>query len=257
LQNNSTRENKQTFFSLNRPLKLFLFSSAIFLTALVVGEATGSKFISILKLPFTINLFGMPFQEVIMTAGVIAFPVTFIFTDLLNDLYGKRAVRFVSLVGMVMIIFEFVLLQAAIKAPTAAISPVPSEAFNQVFGAAGRIIFGSLTAYVIGQLVDISLFHWLKKKTQGKLLWLRATGSTFGSQLIDTLLVLSIAFYGQLKIQEILAVTLFNYAYKFIIAIIITPLIYLAHWLMEIYLGKEVVHEMTSLSKKMDQTHDS
>lgn len=250
MENSSRKTNGQTYFTLNRPLKLFLFSSAVFFTALVVGEATGSKFISILKLPFTITLLGMPFQEVIMTAGVLAFPVTFIFTDLLNDLYGKRAVRFISFVGMVMILFEFTLLQAAIKAPTATISPVPSEAFNQVFGAAGRIIFGSLTAYIIGQLVDISLFHWLKKKTQGKLLWLRATGSTIGSQLIDTLLVLSIAFYGQLKIQEILAVTLFNYAYKFIIAIIITPLIYLAHWLMEIYLGKEVVHNMVTRTKE-------
>lgn len=231
-------------FRLDRPLKLLLLSAAIFLTALVVGEATGSKFFTLLKLPFAITIFGVRFTEVIMTAGVIAFPVTFIFTDLLNDLYGKRVIRFVTLVGMAMIIFQFIILQISIKAPTASISPVSAAAFNQVFGAAGRIIFGSLTAYLLGQLVDISLFHWLRDLTHGRYLWLRATGSTFGSQFIDTFVVLGIAFSGQLKIQEIIAITLFNYLYKFVIAILITPLIYLAHWLMELYLGKETVHAM-------------
>jgi queuosine precursor transporter len=231
-------------FRLDRPQKLLLLSTAVFLTALVVGEATGSKFFTLFNLPFAVTIFGVRFTEVIMTAGVIAFPVTFIFTDLLNDLYGKRVIRFVTLVGMVMIIFEYFILQISIKAPTSSISPVPDEAFAQVFGAAGRIIFGSLTAYLISQLVDIYLFHQLRNLTRGRYLWVRATGSTFGSQFIDTFIVLGIAFSGRLKIQEILAITLFNYLYKFVIAIVITPLIYLAHWLMELYLGQETVHAM-------------
>jgi queuosine precursor transporter len=231
-------------FRLDRPQKLLLVSTAIFLTALVVAEATGSKFFTLLRLPFAITIFGVRFTEVTMTAGVIAFPVTFIFTDLLNDLYGKRVIRFVTLVGMAMIIFEFFILQISIKAPTSTISPVPDEAFAQVFGAAGRIIFGSLIAYVVSQFVDIYLFYRLRNLTHGRYLWVRATGSTFGSQFIDTFIVLTIAFSGQLKIQEIIAITLFNYLYKFVIAILITPLIYIAHWLMERYLGKETVHAM-------------
>lgn len=231
-------------YRLDRPQKLLLVSSAVFLTALVVAEATGSKFFTLFKLPFTVTILGVQFTEVIMTAGVIAFPVTFIFTDLLNDLYGKRVIRFITLVGMAMILFEYAILQVAMRVPTSTISPVSAQAFNQVFGAAGRIIIGSLTAYLLGQLADIALFHWLRDLTHGRYLWLRATGSTFGSQFIDTFVVLTVAFSGQLRFQEIIAVTLFNYGYKFVIAILITPLIYAAHHLMEIYLGKDTLHAM-------------
>ncbi len=231
-------------YVLSRPQKLFVICTAVFVTALVIAEATASKFFTAFTLPFPLSIFGVEFNTVIMTAGVIAFPITFIVTDLLNEYYGKSGIRFVTFVGMVMIIFEFVLLQIAMGVPTASISPVPEEAFNTVFGASGRIIFGSLVAYLIGQLADITLFHWLRRLTQGRMLWLRATGSTFGSQFLDTLIVLTVAFAGQLRFQEILAITLFNYSYKFIIAILITPIIYLFHWVMDRYLGHETAMEM-------------
>lgn len=226
-------------YVLTRPQKLFVVCAAVFLTALVVAEATASKFFTAFDLPFTVSIFGQEFTSVIMTAGVIAFPITFIVTDLMNEYFGKKGIRFVTLIGMVMIVFEFVLLQIAMAVPTASISPVPDEAFNVVFGASGRVIFGSLVAYLIGQLADITLFHWLRGLTKGKHLWLRATGSTFGSQFLDTFIVLMVAFAGQLSFQEIMAITLFNYGYKFIIAIVITPVIYAAHWMMDRYLGKE------------------
>ena len=229
---------------LTRPQKLFVVCAGIFITALVVAEATASKFFTAFQLPFTISILGVEFSEVVMTAGVLAFPITFIVTDLLNEYYGKPGIRFVTYLGMVMIIFEFGLLQLAMGVPTAPISPVPEEAFNTVFGATGRIIIGSITAYVIGQLVDISLFHWLRKRTQGRHLWLRATGSTLGSQFMDTFIVLTIAFAGQLALGEIVAITLFNYSYKFIIAVVITPVIYGAHWIMDWYLGDEVAEKL-------------
>ena len=231
-------------YVLSRPQKLFVVCAAVFLTALVVAEATASKFFTAFDLPFTVHILGQEFTSVIMTAGVIAFPVTFIVTDLMNEYFGKKGIRFVTLVGMVMIIFEFVLLQIAMAVPTASISPVPEEAFNTVFGASGRVIFGSLVAYLIGQLADITLFHWLRGLTQGRHLWLRATGSTFGSQFLDTFIVLMVAFVGQLSFQEIIAITLFNYGYKFIIAILITPVIYAAHWVMDRYLGEELAHQL-------------
>jgi uncharacterized integral membrane protein (TIGR00697 family) len=149
---------------------------------------------------------------------------------------------------MAMIIFEFGLIQIAMEVPTASISPVPAEAFDTVFGATGRIIVGSLVAYVIGQLADISLFHWLRKLTEGRHLWLRATGSTFGSQFLDTFIVLFIAFYGPMTLQTILAVTLFNYLYKFLVAIVITPVIYGAHWVMDRYLGHDTAEALTALA---------
>ena len=225
-------------YVLNRPQKLYVVCAAVFITALVIAEATASKFFTAFSLPFTLTIFGVAFDEVVMTAGVIAFPITFIITDLLNEYYGRPGIRFVTFVGMAMIVFEFALLQVALGVPTAPISPVPDEAFNTVFGATGRVILGSLVAYLAGQLADIALFHRLRELTGGRYLWLRATGSTFGSQFLDTLIVLTVAFAGQLAFQEILAITLFNYAYKFVIAVVITPLIYLAHWAMDEYLGE-------------------
>jgi uncharacterized integral membrane protein (TIGR00697 family) len=233
-----------TAYTLTRPQKLFVVCTAVFITALVVAEATAGKLFTVLQLPFTLTILGQEFNEVVMTAGVIAFPITFIITDLLNEYYGKPGIRFVTYIGMVMIIFEFGLIQIAMGVPTASISPVPGEAFDTVFGASGRIILGSLVAYVLGQLADITLFHWLRGLTKGKHLWLRATGSTFGSQFIDTFIVLFIAFYGPMTIQTIIAVTLFNYAYKFLVAIVITPVIYGAHWLMDRYLGHETAEAL-------------
>lgn len=231
-------------YVLTRPQKLYVICAAIFVAALVLAEATASKFFTAFHLPFSIWILGVEFDSVIMTAGVISFPLTFIITDLLNEYYGKRGIRFVTYIGVGVIIFQFVLLQVTMAVPTADISPVPTEAFNLVFGATGRVILGSLTAYLIGQLIDIALFHWLRNRTQGRYLWLRATGSTVGSQFFDTFIVLIVAFAGQLSFQAIVAITLFNYVYKFIIAVLITPLIYLAHWVMDLYLGSEVAETL-------------
>lgn len=231
-------------YVLTPPQKLYVTCAAVFLTALVVAEATASKFFTAFELPFAITLFGMEFTRVTMTAGVIAFPITFIITDVLNEYYGKRGIRYVTFVGMAMIVFEFVLLYVALAVPVDPSSPVPQAAFEQVFGNSLRVIVGSLTAYLVGQLVDITLFHWLRQLTNGRALWLRATGSTFGSQFIDTFIVLIVAFAGQLAIQEILAITLFNYAYKFVIAVVITPVIYMVHWAMDAYLGHDTAEAL-------------
>ena len=235
---------------LTRPQKLYVVCAAIFITALVVAEATASKFFTAFDLPFSVYILGMAFDEVVMTAGVLAFPITFIITDLLNEYYGKPGIRFVTWLGMLMIIFEFGLLQLAMGVPTSPISPVSEEAFNTVFGATGRIIIGSLTAYGLGQLADIAIFHRLRRLTEGRHLWLRATGSTVGSQFIDTFVVLSVAFAGQLAFAEILAITLFNYGYKFFIAVAITPVIYLAHWIMDRYLGRETAEQLIEAAER-------
>lgn len=236
--------SNREFYVLSRQQKLFVVCSAVFLTALVIAEATASKFFTAMDLPFTIAILGERFDRVIMTAGVIAFPITFIVTDVMNEYFGKRGIRFVTFVGMAMIVFEFIILQIAMAVPVDEISPVSQEAFTSVFGASTRVIFGSLVAYIVGQLADITLFHWLRKLTAGRHLWLRATGSTFGSQFLDTFIVLVVAFAGTLSIQSIIAITIFNYAYKFVIAVIITPVIYAAHWMMDLYLGHDVAQKL-------------
>jgi uncharacterized integral membrane protein (TIGR00697 family) len=232
------------FYVLTRPQKVYVVCAAVFVTALVVAEATAGKFFQAFRLPFTFSLFGFETDVVVMTAGVLAFPVTFIVTDVMNEYFGKRGIRFVTLVGMAMVAFEFALLRLALAVPATPDSPVPGEAFATVFGTAGRVIVGSLTAYLIGQLVDISLFHWLRRRTHGRHLWLRATGSTFGSQFFDTFVVLTIAFAGQIPAGQIVAITLFNYGYKLGIATAITPFIYAGHWLIDRYLGNETAEAL-------------
>jgi uncharacterized integral membrane protein (TIGR00697 family) len=233
-------------YVLTRPQRVFVVCAGIFLAALVLAEAIAGKFFVAFTLPAPITILGQSFPDVVMTTGVLAFPITFIVTDVMNEYFGRRGIRFVTALGVALVFFEFALLQVAIPLPTASFSPVPDEAFRTVFGTTGRVIFGSLTAYLVGQLIDIALFHRLRKLTGGRHLWLRATGSTFGSQLLDTLIVLTVAFAGQLGAGRILAITLFNYSYKLLIAVAITPLIYLAHRLIDRYLGRETAEALAA-----------
>ncbi|PAP75220.1 queuosine precursor transporter [Rubrivirga marina] len=224
---------------LTRAQKVYVVCAAVFLTALVIAEATAGKFFTAFDLPFALTILGVEFDSVVMTAGVLAFPVTFIVTDVMNEYFGKAGIRFVTYVGLAMVVFAFGLLQLALATPTAPNSPVPDAAFAAVFGTTTRVIIASLIAYLIGQLVDIALVHRLRRWTEGRHLWLRATGSTLGSQFIDTFVVLAVAFAGQLALGEIVAITLFNYGYKVLIAVAITPLVYLGHALIDRYLGHE------------------
>jgi len=230
---------------LSRPTRVFVVCAGVFLAALVVAESVAGKFFVAFDLPWTITILGQAFPQVVMTAGVLAFPVTFIVTDVMNEYFGPRGVRFVTVLGVVLVLFQFAILQVAMPLPTASFSPVTDEAFRNVFGATGRVIFGSVTAFLLGQFLDIALFHRLRRLTGGRHLWLRATGSTFGSQLLDTAVVLTVAFAGQLGAGRILAITLFNYGYKLLIAVAITPLIYLAHRLIDRYLGEEAAEALS------------
>ena len=229
---------------LTRAQKVYVVCAAVFLTALVIAEATAGKFFTAFDLPFTLRVLGVEFESVVMTAGVIAFPVTFVVTDVMNEYFGKAGIRFVTYVGLGCVVFAFGLLQVALAVPTAPNSPVPDAAFAAVFGTTTRVIVGSLVAYLVGQLVDIALFHRLRQLTGGRHLWLRATGSTLGSQFIDTFVVLAVAFAGQLALGEIVAITLFNYGYKVLIAVGITPLVYVGHALIDRYLGHEMAEAM-------------
>jgi uncharacterized integral membrane protein (TIGR00697 family) len=227
---------------MDKRLKLFTVLSSIFLTALILAEITGGKLIQI---PLTASL------AFTATMGVIPFPVTFIVTDIINEYFGRKGMRYVTVVGMVMVGFAMVLLQADMIVPAAPFSPVSDEAFNSVFGISARIILGSLAAYLIGQLIDISVFHFIRLRTGGKKLWLRATGSTVVSQFFDSFIVLFIAFGGLLPVSRILSVGGTNYVYKFVIALAITPLLYLVHTLVDRYLGKELAGEL------MEQAHST
>ncbi len=218
---------------LDKRHKLFLVLAGIFTTCLVVGDIIGGKLVST-------RLFGFEFTT---TVGMVPFPVTFLLTDVLNEFYGKRAARFITLVGFGMAVLSFAFIYAAAAIPFAPLTRAPDwtgvneAAFNNVFLGSLRMIVASLCAYLVSQFVDIGVFHLLKRVTSGKLLWLRATGSTAVSQLIDTITINFVAWSGLMSAGKIVNIIYSAYGLKLMIAIGLTPLIYLCHTLVERKLG--------------------
>ena len=216
---------------LDRRIGLFVVLAAVFVTCLVVGDLIGVKVIG-----GTVPGLGWGWAT---TVGMTAFPITFLLTDLLNEFYGKRAARFVTWVGFGMALLTFALITVASAIPFADFTKGPDwtgtteAAFNNVFGGGQRMLVASITAYLASNLVDISVFHLLKRLTRDRMLWLRATGSTLVSQLIDTLVVTTVAWYGIRTPGDIATMMSSAYVLKICIAVGMTPLIYAGHAVVE------------------------
>jgi uncharacterized integral membrane protein (TIGR00697 family) len=214
-------------------VRLFVILAAVFMTCLLVGDIIGGKLIQT-------RLFGQTFT---LTVGMIPFPVTFLLTDVLNEFYGKRAARFVTLTGfgMAVLAYAFIFIAGAIPiAPLARQADwngVTESSFANVFLGSQRMIVASMCAYMVAQFVDIGAFHLLKRITHNKLLWLRATGSTVLSQLIDTVVITFVAWVGIMSSEQIVNMILSSYSLKILIAVGLTPLVYLAHTLVQRGLG--------------------
>jgi queuosine precursor transporter len=207
--------------------KLFLYLAGIFLTALLIGDTIGSK-LFVVEIPL-----GFTTLPATLSVGAIWFPITFLLTDVVNEFYGAKGARFITFLGFWMAILAFLIILAARFIPAAAFSPIPHDTFNTVFGGANRIFAASLVAYLIGQLVDITIFQALKRLTQHRFIWLRATGSTLISQLIDTLVVTYIAFYGVLPAAVLQRAAATSYFVKVLLAVGLTPVIYALHRVIE------------------------
>lgn len=205
--------------------KLYLVLVAVFLTSLLVADTTAGKFFAIGGLSVSV--------------GVIPFPITFLLTDVVNEYYGTRGARLLTLIGMAMLVFAFVLITAARLLPIAPRSPVSEAAFQNVFGLSFRFFAASLSAYLLGQLADIAIFHRFKRMTHSRHIWLRATGSTAVSQIVDTVAVNFGALVGAMTLSEIGVVTFWSYVYKMIVAVALTPLLYVVHALLSRRLGIE------------------
>lgn len=257
----------------DKSTRLFLILSGFFIANALIAEIIGVKIFSLEKTlgfsPLQLQLLGntLSFN---LTAGVLLWPVVFILTDLINEYYGQKGVRFLSWLTAGLIAFAFLLFTGAIWLEPADFfvsskqgSGVPNMqiAYQSVLGQGGFIIIGSLTAFLLGQLVDVLVFHQIKKVTGEKYIWLRATGSTLISQFIDSFVVLFIAFYIGTRVSQqgndfvwplelFLAVALVNYLYKFVVAIAMTPVIYGVHYLIEQYLGHEKAAEMKRAAMK-------
>jgi uncharacterized integral membrane protein (TIGR00697 family) len=251
----------------DKSTRLFIFLGGFFITNALIAEVIGVKIFSLEKslglAPLHINVFGESLS-LNLTAGVLLWPVVFIMTDVINEYYGPKGVRLLSFLGAGLIAYAFLMFYGAMSLAPADFfvtgkvnSGVPNmeKAYDNVLGQGGKIIIGSLVAFMIGQIVDVLAFHRIKKVTGEKKIWLRATGSTLISQFIDSYIVLFIAFYIGSRIGNaegdfvwsfnlFLAVGTLNYIYKSVVAIVLTPVIYLVHNWIESYLGKDLAAKM-------------
>lgn len=197
---------------------IFVILAGIFITNAVVAELIGGKLIQI-----------GPF---VMSIGILPWPIVFLTTDLINEYFGEKGVRKLSFITAGLIAYAFIVLLMAMNVPAAkGISPVNDEQFQAVFGQSMWIIVGSIVAFLVSQLIDVSVFWFFKNKTGDRKIWLRTTGSTIVSQMFDSFIVLGIAFWlpGKINFETFITSALTGYTFKLIIAILLTPLIYLGH----------------------------
>ena len=244
-----------------RSQRLFVVLAGFFVANAILAEFIGVKIFALedtLGLaPFNWNLFGQT-GSLSFTAGVLLWPVVFVMTDVINEYFGPRGVRFVSWLTVGLILYAFLFAYAAIALAPAgwwreagAEQGVPDlqAAFAAIFGQGLWTIGGSVTAFLIGQLIDVAVFQRIRRLTGERLIWLRATGSTLVSQLFDSFIVLYIAFVigpQQWPISLFLAVGTVNYGYKVAMALAMIPLLYLARALIKRWLGSEETERLRS-----------
>lgn len=251
----------------DRATRLYLILGGFFAANALLAEMIGVK---LFQLESALGLARADFEllgeeglSFVLSVGVLPWPIVFIMTDVINDYYGVRGVRFLTMLTAGLIAFAFVVMYFAIGMPPAefwvgmnANKGVPDmqAAFTGIFGQGMNIILGSLSAFVVGQLVDATSFRAIKRITGDKRIWLRATGSTLISQLIDSVVVTYVAFWllrDDFGFARCTAMVITAYAYKFIVALLSTPLVYLVHAGVERYLGAERAHAMRVAALKM------
>jgi queuosine precursor transporter len=205
---------------------IYVILAGIFITNAVTAELIGGKLI---------DVFGIP-----MSIGILPWPIVFITTDLINEYFGQKGVRRLSFITACLIAYCFFLLYVAMEIPshTGIKGNVTDSQFEAVFGQSQWIIVGSIIAFLVSQLIDVTIFHFVKNRTGGKMLWLRSTGSTVISQFFDSFIVLGIAFYmtGKMNTTQYIQSGLAGYSVKLVIAVLLTPLIYLAHSFIDKYI---------------------
>ncbi len=225
----------------DKPTKLFISITAFFVANALIAECIGGKIFSLEKLlglqPAKLTLFNEPNLSFNLSCGVLLWPLEFIITDIVNEYYGPKAVRRISYIAVALISYAFFIFYMAINFPPADFwigsgtenhIPNMNDAFTSIFGQGMWIIVASIIAFLVSQLIDVTIFHKIKKVTGEKKVWLRATGSTVISQLVDSFIVVFIAF----KIGKgwswstVLSISILGYSYKFLIAVILTPVIY-------------------------------
>jgi uncharacterized integral membrane protein (TIGR00697 family) len=254
----------------DKSTRLFIILGGFFIANALIAEIIGVKLFSLEKSfglePANLMILGNNFSFN-LTAGVLLWPVVFIMTDIINEYYGMKGVRFLSFFTAVLIAYAFLIFMAATRLVPADFwardyftgVPDSNKAFSAIFGQSQSIIIASLIAFLVGQVLDVFIFHKIKEATGEGRIWLRATGSTLVSQLVDSFVVLFIAFYisprisGNVKpwsLGLVMTTCVGNYIYKFGVAILLTPVIYLVHGWIEKYLGVTLAAEMKSAAMR-------
>ncbi|MCD8529296.1 MAG: queuosine precursor transporter, partial [Flavobacterium sp.] len=207
---------------------VYVILAGIFITNALVAELIGGKLIYI--------------GDVVMSLGILPWPIVFITTDLINEYFGEKGVKKLSFITAGLIAYTFFLLLIGLQIPAVkGDGLITDEQFSAVFGQSMWIIVGSITAFLVSQLIDVTIFHFVKNRTGKKMIWLRSTGSTVISQFFDSFIVLGIAFWlpGKIDTKMFVASALTGYTVKLLIAVGLTPFIYLGHYLIEKYLAKD------------------
>lgn len=223
---------------MNRKVGLLLWLSAFFVASLLLGDVTGGKTI--------LTELGD------ISVGILPFPITFLLTDIVNDFYGHKVARYLTLVGAGMATYACLVLNVAVALPTSPRTYLGAEEFARVFGGSKQLFVASLLAFVIGQFLDIAIFRYWKRRTGDRYLWLRATGSTVVSQLVDTV-VINFVFWswaasadpssqiGQMSLATRYAwvwrKVALEYGIKLVVALGLTPLLYALHGIVRVRFG--------------------
>lgn len=247
----------------SRVTLVFVVLAGFFITNALVAEFIGVKLFSVEGVlgiePFRWTIFGVNDLGLTMTAGVLLWPIVFIMTDIINEYFGIKGVRILSYLTVVLILYSFFIVYFAIWVKPDSwwafesgfigeIGDVDNMqiAYRRIFGQGMWIIGASVIAFLVGQLVDVLVFRRIKIWTGESKLWLRANGSTFVSQFIDSYLILMIAFWigAGWEWQRVLAIGTINFMYKVLMAFLLTPLIYLIHFWIDKYLGEEQSEEL-------------
>ena len=201
---------------------IYLILGSLFITSLVVSNLIFQKFFY--WHPFEINIFGEKLFE--LSVGILHYPITFLITDLISEIYGKKKANSIVTVGIFASIFSILIIYVANSVPAINGSPVNDELFNTVFGSTVIAVFASMMSYLFAQYIDIRLFHFWKRLTKVKHLWLRNNGSTVASQFVDTTLVICILFVGVWETDQIFSAIIDGWLFKMMMALIDTPIIY-------------------------------
>jgi len=196
---------------------LFLLLAALFIAALVTCNLIANKFVEV----------DLGFKVFVISAGVLPYPITFLITDILSEIYGKKRTSMVVFMGLAASVFTLGILWLGHQFPAITDSPVSSEEYANVFQNSKRVVFASMVAYLFAQLIDVRLFHFWKKLTKGKHLWLRNNASTILSQLVDTTLVVFVLFYDRYTWDQMGNLITDGWQFKVLVALIDTAFFYL------------------------------